>query len=66
MTTRGRPIDLRSRPWLRLKKSGIQKRYSHQMGSVMPFPMAKAQVCRYPMSRDHGMGVMDSGGSLRM
>ena len=59
-------MDFRSRPWLRLRKSGIQKRYSHQMGSVMNLPSAKAQVWRWGISFAQGIGVILSAGSLRM
>jgi len=57
---------LRSSPWLRLRKSGTQKRYSHQIGSVRNLPIAKAQVCRRGNTAAQGNGTIDSGGSLWM
>ena len=62
----GGPISSSDNPNFRLKKSGIQKRYNHQIGSVMNFATANVQVCRSGINRFHGMCSCGSAGSLRI
>src|SRR5215831_1527671 len=64
MATIGGPSSPSDRPCVRLKKSGIQNRYSHQTGSVMNFPSANAHVCRLLSTVVHGTGAVGSTGSL--
>src|SRR5436190_9857631 len=65
-TTTGGPISSSDSPNLRLKKSGIQNRYSHQIGSVMNFAVAMVHVCRCGSSVFQETWAIGSGGSLKM
>src|SRR4029077_9992871 len=48
-----------------LKKSGIQNKYTHQIGSVKNFPRPTAQACRSLTRVRHGTGgLAGSEGSL--
>src|SRR6185295_7674489 len=65
-TTSGQPKSFKPRPCRLCKKSGSQKRYTHQIGSVMNFAKEKAHVWRCGIRRAHGTLTTGSGGSLWM
>src|SRR5438477_8960241 len=66
MTITGGPSSRSDSPNLRLKKSGIQNRYTHQIGSVMNFAVATAHVWRWGSSVFQATWTAGSGGSAAM
>src|SRR5436309_14484336 len=63
MTNNGGPTSSSVIPWRLNKKSGSQNRNSHQIGSVMNLPIAKAHVWRRGSRTFQGIvGADEPGG----